>query len=191
MPDPVGDARELPRVLVSTWRLALPLACLKPAGNRPAGSPFLASIVAAGGRHWPEASGEQPKPLFAQALDEMRARYLLTFYEQGEWRAGWHALKVSLKRGRADIIARPGHVVPPSISHGVTVSVAVFVPPLNEPEMVTVCVVSVAVVATVNTPTDEPAATVILAGTVATAMLDDSVTRAPPEGAAWFSVAVP
>ena len=44
----------------------------------------------------------------------MRARYLLTFYPQGERRVGWHALKVSLKRGRADITARPGYVVPPA-----------------------------------------------------------------------------
>jgi Ca-activated chloride channel family protein len=101
--------------MLATYGLkgASPLTLAQAAGGMPEGSPFLASAVAAaGGRRWPAASGKELKPLFAQALDEMRARYLLTFYPQGERRAGWHALKVSLTRGRADITARPGYVVP-------------------------------------------------------------------------------
>ena len=47
-------------------------------------------------------------------------------------------------------------------------------------------------VLTVNVPLVAPAATVTLAGTVAVLVLVlDSVTRAPPEGAALVSVAVP
>ncbi len=49
----------------------------------------------------------QPIDAYTKALDEMRARYLLTFYPQDERRAAWHALMVSLRRGRADITARP------------------------------------------------------------------------------------
>ena len=49
--------------------------------------------------------------LFTSALEEMRARCLLTYTPKGEARAGWHELKVRLRSGRADIIARPGYFV--------------------------------------------------------------------------------
>jgi hypothetical protein len=43
----------------------------------------------------------------------MRSRYLLTFSPTGTHQPGWHALKVSLRNGRADISARPGYYVAP------------------------------------------------------------------------------
>ena len=48
-----------------------------------------------------------------------------------------------------------------------------------------------AVVVTANVAVVAPCATVTLAGTVADALLLDSVTRAPPVGAAALSVTVP
>ncbi|OFW34029.1 MAG: hypothetical protein A3G76_13305 [Acidobacteria bacterium RIFCSPLOWO2_12_FULL_65_11] len=77
---------------------------------------FLQSVVGStGGRLWllESTSSRQLPQSFTRALDEMRARYVLTYYPQGVARDGWHELKVRLKRGRADIKARSGYFVPP------------------------------------------------------------------------------
>jgi len=75
---------------------------------------------------------------------------------------------------------------------GVTVSVAVFAAPLYTPVIVTGVDALTAVVVTLNVALVAPAATVTLAGTVATAvLLPDSVTTAAPAGAALVNVAVP
>ena len=75
---------------------------------------------------------------------------------------------------------------------GVTVSVAVFVAPPDVPVIVTGVDALTAAVVTVNVPLVAPAATVTVADTVATAvLLLDSVTTAPPVGAALVKVAVP
>lgn len=91
--------------------------CLSPppsvSGRRATSSPFLECVIReAGGRRWPAASAADLRPLFAQALDEMRARYLLTFHPSGVPHQGWHELKVSLRSGRADIRTRAGYFVP-------------------------------------------------------------------------------
>jgi Ca-activated chloride channel homolog len=62
-----------------------------------------------GGRVWSATSSRDLTALFTKALDEMRARYVLTFTPTGVSPTGWHDLKVTLKRGRADIAARPGY----------------------------------------------------------------------------------
>ena len=64
---------------------------------------------AAGGRAWSATSDRQLRELFTRALDEMRARYLLTYTPRGVDTAGWHSVKVSLKNARGDITARPGY----------------------------------------------------------------------------------
>ncbi len=76
---------------------------------------FLDHVAGAtGGRRWSATSDRDLQRLFTQALEEMRARYLLTFSPAGKRETGWHALKVSLRSGRADISARPGYYVPPA-----------------------------------------------------------------------------
>jgi len=73
---------------------------------------FLESLVAAaGGRRWSATTSGNPQELFTRALDEMRARYLLTFYIQGANREGWHDLNVTLKRERGEVKARRGYFV--------------------------------------------------------------------------------
>jgi Ca-activated chloride channel family protein len=75
-------------------------------------NPFLDRLAeAAGGRTWSATSDRQLKELFTRALDEMRARYLLTYTPSGVSRPGWHELKVKLKTGGGDVTARPGYFV--------------------------------------------------------------------------------
>jgi VWFA-related protein len=64
-----------------------------------------------GGRSWSATSDRQLEELFTRALDEMRARYLLTYTPRGVRQTGWHDLKVRLKSGSADITARRGYFV--------------------------------------------------------------------------------
>ena len=76
---------------------------------------------------------------------------------------------------------------------GVTVSVALRVAPPYAPLIVRDVDVDAVtdVVLTVNVALNAPAGMVTLAGTVATVLLLDRVTTAPPEGAAFVRLAVP
>jgi hypothetical protein len=73
---------------------------------------------------------------------------------------------------------------------GLIVSVAVFAA-LKVPVIVTVAAEETPLVVTVNVAVVAPAATVTLAGVVEKALSSDSVTTAPPVGAALLSVTVP
>jgi VWFA-related protein len=64
-----------------------------------------------GGRSWSATSDRQLQDLFTKALDEMRARYLLSYTPRGVRQPGWHDLKVKLKSGSADVTARRGYFV--------------------------------------------------------------------------------
>ena len=64
-----------------------------------------------GGRTWSATSDRQLRELFTKALDEMRARYLLTYTPRGVRQPGWHEVKVKLKNGGADVTARRGYFV--------------------------------------------------------------------------------
>lgn len=67
---------------------------------------------AAGGRRWSARSSGNLRELFVQVLEELRSRYLLTYYPSGVARDGWHDVKVTVKGARGDVIARPGYFVP-------------------------------------------------------------------------------
>ena len=71
---------------------------------------------ATGGHTWSATSDRQLRDLFTRVLEEMRARYLIRYTPRGVKKAGWHALKVKLKNGSADVTARPGYFVAPPLS---------------------------------------------------------------------------
>jgi VWFA-related protein len=76
------------------------------------GVPLLQELtLQSGGRIWSAKSSRDLRTLFTQALDEMRARYLLTYTPKGVPPEGWHTLKVSLRHARGDVTARPGYFV--------------------------------------------------------------------------------
>jgi len=66
---------------------------------------------AGGGRHWVAQKPSDLDDLFGKALNELRARYLLTYSPTGVPRDGWHDLKVTLKNARGEVTARPGYFV--------------------------------------------------------------------------------
>lgn len=68
---------------------------------------------AGGGRRWSASSSRDLRELFARVLDELRSRYLLTYFPAGVASDGWHDVKVTLKGARGDVIARPGYFVAP------------------------------------------------------------------------------
>jgi len=49
------------------------------------------------------------RELFGKALNELRARYLLTYSPAGVSREGWHDVRVTLTNARGDVTARPGY----------------------------------------------------------------------------------
>ncbi len=65
---------------------------------------------AGGGRQWSATSSGELRELFTRAIDEMRARYVVTFYPEGPPKSGWHELRVSVPRG--EVTTRPGYFVP-------------------------------------------------------------------------------
>ena len=67
---------------------------------------------AGGGRHWAAQKPSDLNDLFGKALNELRARYLLTYTPSGVQRSGWHDVKVTLRNARGDVTARPGYFVP-------------------------------------------------------------------------------
>jgi VWFA-related protein len=74
--------------------------------------PFLDRLTQlTGGRTWSATSDKQLQQLFTNVLDDMRARYLLTYTPHGVRKPGWHELSVKLKHGRANITARRGYFV--------------------------------------------------------------------------------
>lgn len=46
---------------------------------------------------------------FADVLDELKSRYLLTYSPSGEREEGWHTLEVKVGKGRAEVRARSGY----------------------------------------------------------------------------------
>jgi VWFA-related protein len=73
-------------------------------------SAFMGALAdTGGGRRWFAKSSRDLRELFGKALNELRARYLLTYSPNGVSREGWHDVKVTLKNTRGNVTARPGY----------------------------------------------------------------------------------
>ena len=115
--DGVLDEARRSRVVIHAVQLLDPNEAQQPtarARDPQAMPPLQALTMASGGRVWSATSSADLRRLFTQALEEMRARYLLTYTPKGGTsQEGWHELKVTLKNARGDVTARPGYLVAP------------------------------------------------------------------------------
>jgi VWFA-related protein len=108
--DQVLEATRRSNQLLHVIELMAP-GSLSNAGSRP--SETLRQLArAGGGRHWAAQRPKDLDDLFDKALNELRARYLLSYSPTGVSRDGWHDVKVTLKNARGDVTARPGYFVP-------------------------------------------------------------------------------
>lgn len=79
-------------------------------GERDRKDPLLRDVATAtGGRLWTVRDERDLRARFLDVLEDVRARYLLSFAPSSPGPAGWHALQVRLKRKRGDVLARPGY----------------------------------------------------------------------------------
>jgi VWFA-related protein len=83
--------------------------------------PFLDDVTrATGGRVWRARKVEDLRDRFLDVLQDIRARYLLTYTPTGADTVGWHDLEVRLQRGRhGDVLSRPAYYRPPSATGAV------------------------------------------------------------------------
>lgn len=78
----------------------------------PSTTQFRATLAdATGGRVFSASSDSDLARLFTSALDEMRARYRLTFTPRPAGVPGWHELAIKTRRAGIDVKARAGYVV--------------------------------------------------------------------------------
>jgi VWFA-related protein len=90
-----------------------PIGVLPPAPERDQPPAFLEELASiTGGRLLRTGSPNRLRDAFAQALREMKTRYVLTYTPQGVEREGWHTLDVRLTRSNAEVTARRGYFVP-------------------------------------------------------------------------------
>lgn len=67
-------------------------------------------VVTGGGLYMPATETGQLERRFAEALDNFRQRYVLTYTPRGVDAPGWHPVTVKVK-GRHSVRARPGYLV--------------------------------------------------------------------------------
>ncbi|MEZ5289696.1 MAG: VWA domain-containing protein [Vicinamibacterales bacterium] len=70
-----------------------------------------AAVDAGGGRLWSAETPAGLRALFVSALNELRARYLVTYSPPATPAPGWHEVRVRLKGARGEVTARPGYFV--------------------------------------------------------------------------------
>jgi VWFA-related protein len=99
-------------VIDSARRAAVVIHVIRVSGREAANSKLSEELTeTAGGRVWSAASEDDLERLFTRALDEMRARYVLTFSPPHPVRPGWHELRVRLRKATGEITARRGYFV--------------------------------------------------------------------------------
>ncbi len=59
---------------------------------------------------WSARSSGHFRELFVEVLNQLRARYLVTYSPEGVSREGWHDVRVSVKKTKGIVTARPGYL---------------------------------------------------------------------------------
>jgi VWFA-related protein len=62
-----------------------------------------------GGRFWYTDTEDKLEEQFLRALEEIKSRYLLSYYPRGVEEPGWHSIEVKLKNRKGDVRARRGY----------------------------------------------------------------------------------
>jgi VWFA-related protein len=70
---------------------------------------FLDDITAATGGRLLRATDRNLRSSFLEILEELKHRYLLSYYPRGTDAKGWHAVTARLKSGGGQVKARPGY----------------------------------------------------------------------------------
>lgn len=101
----VSGAAKRSDAIVHTVAAGLPGSALRAADN-----PLLRDLAReTGGQVWPAWWGPKLTDAFRAVLEDLRSRYVLTYYPAGVPKDGWHDLSVKLKRGGARVTARAGY----------------------------------------------------------------------------------
>jgi VWFA-related protein len=107
--DDVVETAKHSDVIVHTVVSGIPGLDLRAADN-----PLLHSLGhETGGQVW-SAGWSELGGAFRAVLDDLRSRYLLTYYPAGVTASGWHSLDVKLKSRGAKVTARAGYYRPAS-----------------------------------------------------------------------------
>jgi Ca-activated chloride channel homolog len=64
---------------------------------------------ATGGRLLTALSSRRLRAVFVEIVNEMKARYIVSYYPQPQPREGWHDVRVDVKRGRNNVTVRRGY----------------------------------------------------------------------------------
>ena len=90
---------------------ALAKTVRKPASQPfPSEAQFLSSVTAiSGGAFLTVGSSSRLEKNFVDILKEIKTRYLLTYYPQGEREEGWHDVRDPTQNRRAEVRARQGY----------------------------------------------------------------------------------
>jgi VWFA-related protein len=73
-------------------------------------NPFLREVTrVTGGRVWTARSEGELRGRFLNVLDDIRARYVLSYAPEGVDFLGWHPLEVRIESGKGEVLARPGY----------------------------------------------------------------------------------
>jgi VWFA-related protein len=72
--------------------------------------PFLGDVArATGGRPFEASSERDLRARFLDVLEDIRSRYVLRYVPGSPGSLGWHLLEVRLRKGKGEVLARPGY----------------------------------------------------------------------------------
>jgi len=99
-----------PDVVTAAGRSNATVYAVTVRGRRDVREPFPDDLArATGGRVFEATTERDLRARFLDVLEDLRARYVLRYTPRGPDAPGWHAVEVRVKKGRGDVLARPGY----------------------------------------------------------------------------------